>query len=79
MKPTPTPTPAPVSTSHYMATRLDVIAAAMYAERISRPNAMMSMFGGGMSTRGEILAMAYADATSDLAELDRLQSEKEKP
>lgn len=67
------PTKPVESTGHRMATRLDVLAAALYAERSKAYASMPSQFGGGHTSHGQLLAMAYYDAAEAIAELDRIE------
>ena len=61
------------STAHYHATKLDVLAAAEYANQLARRTCTSSR------SLVETLADCYEHTERLLAELDRLQSEKEKP
>lgn len=71
-----TPTPPVESSAHRMATRLDVIAAAMFVDRIRHRGHLLSTVENRYGSRADVLAETYMEAARDLAELDRLEAER---
>lgn len=75
-------TPAPIGTAHHHATKLDTIAAAIFVQSTTPKypghNPLLAYMGGHEHTRSYLLGQAYIQAAHDIAELDRIEREKEK-